>query len=62
VERQLGLRLAARAHPDIAAACSQTQEAITRLAVKPPPAIPDWASPTESLLEPPSVPKGDQSS
>jgi len=62
VERLVGLRQAARARSDIAAACSLTQEAITRLAVKPPPAIPAWVSPTDLLLEEPPVLKGDQSS
>jgi len=58
----LSLRNSSRVHPDVAAACSLTQEAIARLAVKPPPALPAWASPTDLLLEQPPVPKGDQRS
>ena len=61
-ERLAGLRQASRTRPDIAAACSVTQEAIARLAVKPPPAIPAWASPTDSLLDETPVSKGDQRS
>jgi hypothetical protein len=62
VDLLLGQHRSVRSRPDVAAACSLTQEAIARLAVKPPPAIPAWTSPTDSLLEQPPVPKGDQRS
>ena len=45
--------------PDVAAACSSTQEAIARLAVEPPSAFPEWASPTASMLDQPPIPQWD---
>jgi hypothetical protein len=37
--------------PDVAAACSRTRQAITRLFVEPPQVFPAWASPTDSMLD-----------
>ena len=45
--------------PDAAAACSSAQEAIARLSVEPPSSFPAWVSPTASMLDQPSIPKGD---
>ncbi len=45
--------------PDVAAACSVTQEAIARLSVEPPSVFPAWASPTASMLDQPPTPKWD---
>jgi anti-sigma factor RsiW len=44
-------RISSRARLDVAA-ISSTQSAIERLSVQPPPLIPDWASPTASMLTP----------
>ena len=48
-----------RTRPDIAAACSSAQEAITRLSLEPTSSIPVWASPTASMLDQPRIPKWD---
>jgi hypothetical protein len=45
--------------PDVAAACSRTQEAIARLSLEPPSVFPAWASPTASMLDQPPPPKWD---
>ena len=43
--------------PDVAAACSQTQESIARISVELPSVLPAWASPTASMLEQPPIPQ-----
>jgi hypothetical protein len=54
-----GHRNPSPAHPDVAAACSRTQEAIARLSVEPPSVFPAWASPTASMLDQPPPLKWD---
>ena len=51
-----------RTRPDVATACSRTQEAIARLSVEPPSVFPAWASPTASMLDQPAIPKWDPQS
>jgi hypothetical protein len=41
--------------PDIAAIIASTQSRIASLSVEPPSLIPAWATPTASLLDPPSI-------
>jgi anti-sigma factor RsiW len=48
--------------PDVAAACSQTQESIARISVELPSVFPAWASPTASMLEQPPIPQWDHRS
>ena len=50
-------RSSSRASPDVATACSSTQEAIARLSVEPLSSFPAWASPTASLLDQSSIPE-----
>jgi hypothetical protein len=45
--------------PDLAAACSSAQEAIAGLSVELPASFPAWASPTDSMLDQPRIPKWD---
>lgn len=46
-----------RSGQDVAAAIASSQNAIARLALDTPSALPAWMSPTASLLEPPTVPQ-----
>jgi anti-sigma factor RsiW len=45
-----------RSRPDVAAVISSAQNEIARLSISPPASFPAWASPTASLLEPPTIP------
>ncbi len=54
-----GHRTPSQTYPDVAAACSSAQEAIARLSVESPSSFPAWVSPTASMLDQPSIPKGD---
>jgi anti-sigma factor RsiW len=46
-----------RTGQDVSAAISSSQNAIARLALDTPSALPAWMSPTASLLEPPTIPQ-----
>lgn len=50
-------RDASHGHPDIVATISSTQNAIARLSIEPPSLFPAWASPTDSLLDEPRIPR-----
>jgi anti-sigma factor RsiW len=51
-----GRRHSSPPRPDVAAVCSSTQEAVSRLSVEQPSVFPAWASPTASMLDQPPIP------
>jgi len=55
--RFYAVRQMSRPHMDVTTALTSTQSAIARLSIKPLSTLPDWLSPTASLLDQPRITK-----